>query len=831
MMKFDISSLRSEREVESKTDPKELFRLLPKKDSKYTYLREIQGQVLGQWYSARENKNHVIKMNTGSGKTVVGLLILKSSLNESYAPSVYLVPDKLLVSQVLSEAQALGIEATNDYDSMRFKTGKAVLVTTIQKLFTGKSVFKRDHQKIGSLIVDDVHACLERIESQFTMQFDEYTKQYRELSTLFMDSLRRQSTLAIGIEHRYDADIVLQVPYWSWRNNLSSVSKILTEEAGNKEVLFKFPLISRNLELCDCIISTDRVEIRPKGIPVDEITSFVNADRRIFMSATLLDDSPLISHLDVSESNIGQLIIPDEAGDIGDRMIIAPQYIQSEIDREEYDKLFLSYSKKYNVVVIVPSEKASKKWEKYTDNIFIREEIYPGIEKVKSNESGLYVIVNRYDGIDLPNDACRILVIDGIPEIKSEYEKLEEDVLQDASNTVYKRVQRIEQGMGRGIRSKADHCVVFLMGKQLVTTVYGPNMGKFSPATRAQLKLSSAILDRIDRENSSTVFEGIKDAVDYCLVRNTDWLEINNEHLVNIKYKKEPKISQDAIAYRKAYNCAIHNNPQKAVAVMESHADTYSGDDIKKGWLLQDVASYKNLFDAMSSQETLKKASRLNPRVMKPLAGIDYKKAIFADNSQGENLIRNVEKLGLDQNQFIVKMEGILNDLVFAKGTYKSFERAFKDLATFLGFVGQRPETEYDEGPDVLWAIGNGKHLIIEAKNEAVAESIAKRYCNQLLGSMQWFNTRYNGLDYKGIPVMIHRSEIVERDCNPHEEMVVINIEKLEALKENVRNFSGNFVQKGYFKNKDEIDGLFRTHGISGDAFTKNFTTPFRKTM
>ncbi len=44
-------------------------------------------------------------MNTGSGKTVVGLMILKSCLNEEKGPAVYVVPDKFLVSQVCEEAK------------------------------------------------------------------------------------------------------------------------------------------------------------------------------------------------------------------------------------------------------------------------------------------------------------------------------------------------------------------------------------------------------------------------------------------------------------------------------------------------------------------------------------------------------------------------------------------------------------------------------------------------------------------------------------------------------------------------------------------------------
>src|SRR4051812_44817729 len=82
------------------TDPQKLFQALPAKNKKYAYLRDVQGDVLGKWFGAPKQKDTVIKMNTGSGKTTVGLLLLKSSLNEGIHPAAYFAPDTYLCSQV-----------------------------------------------------------------------------------------------------------------------------------------------------------------------------------------------------------------------------------------------------------------------------------------------------------------------------------------------------------------------------------------------------------------------------------------------------------------------------------------------------------------------------------------------------------------------------------------------------------------------------------------------------------------------------------------------------------------------------------------------------------
>jgi superfamily II DNA or RNA helicase len=70
--------------------PREIFTALPnKQEGKFEYPRDVQAQVWESWFSRRDERDLVIKMNTGSGKTVVGLLILKSCLNENKGPAVY----------------------------------------------------------------------------------------------------------------------------------------------------------------------------------------------------------------------------------------------------------------------------------------------------------------------------------------------------------------------------------------------------------------------------------------------------------------------------------------------------------------------------------------------------------------------------------------------------------------------------------------------------------------------------------------------------------------------------------------------------------------------
>lgn len=214
-------------------EPRDIFMALPTKDKNYGYPRDVQTEVWKQWFAKRDEKNVIIKMNTGSGKTVVGLTILQSSLNEGKGPAVYIVPDNYLVQQVCSEAKKLGIRVAYDTfdangdridkgeDDYYFKTGKAILVANIHKLVNGKSVFgmrQNGNIQIGSIIIDDVHACLDTIEQQHTVLIPSAHPLYTQITTLF--SRHREvadSQSFLDITEKYDPRYSYLVPFWVWQ--------------------------------------------------------------------------------------------------------------------------------------------------------------------------------------------------------------------------------------------------------------------------------------------------------------------------------------------------------------------------------------------------------------------------------------------------------------------------------------------------------------------------------------------------------------------------------------------------------------------------------------
>lgn len=833
-MVLDFNKLGGGDRFDIATSPREIFVSLPnKKEDKFEYPRDVQSQVWGKWHQRREDQDIVIKMNTGSGKTIVGLVILKSCLNERKGPAVYVVPDNYLVQQVSSEARDIGIEITEDHLSPRFQSGKAILIINIQKLVNGKSVFGVGSDgikiKIGSLLIDDAHACLDTVEEQFTLTIDINNPAYTAIYKCVKESLHSQSEdKAYEIENQTYA--YMQVPFWNWQSKVSEIFRILSDayaSVNNDWLKFKWQLVKEYLKLSRCVVSSKKIEITPHFIPINVIPSIRNAQRRIFMTATLVNDTILTSHFGITDStSITQAIVPDSASDIGDRMILMPQVINPDIKDEEIKDLCKEISQRVNVVVIVPSKERAKFWKDKADLILDRENLNDGVSRLRGNQKvGLVILINRYDGVDLPKASCRLLVIDGVPNISREIDKINSVFLAESSLKQYQLIQKIEQGMGRGVRSSEDYCVVFLMGQALISQIYVDNgMQLFSPATKAQLELSDDISEQLRDKGLNE----IKEVMMYCLDRNSNWVSTSKGKLASLSYGDSCQANSLIIRQRKAFDHAyIKNFTEATQELLEAVNEVESNDKSLKGYLKQCLAEYINFYDPVEAQKTLISAVKDNPNLIKPIEGIAYHKLESPSLEQARSCVNYLQqKFTSNPNKILVSINSLLASLIFKPETANEFEESMKKLACYIGFLSQRLEQEAKNGgPDVLWSVGNQKYFVIECKNGATTERISKDYCNQLNGSGEWFLRTYDHTS-KFTPILIHPSKYFDFDASPNQNTRIIDLDKLDFLRKNIHDFFKSICSENRINERDIRERLI-TYNLTSDAFVKTYTTQY----
>ncbi len=813
-------------DITNKTiEPNKIFASLSQK--RYQYLREPQTDVLKKWFEQRDENATVIKMNTGSGKTLAGLLILESCLRENKGPCVYVVPDNYLIEQVKKEADMLGIRTTMNIDSINFETSKEILICNIYQLFNGRSKFGigKPEIEIGSIVIDDAHACIDIINQQFTITInqEDNKKLYNQIFRLFINDIRNQSqSLATKLELNEPNTIGL-VPFWNWQNKHQEAFKFIIENGDDNLKRFNLKLIEKNFELCRCVVGSSKIEITPHVIPIQEFVSFENTKRKIFMTATLVDDSILSTHFNIDEKYLNKPITPNMVNDIGERLIFAPQIIDPKITTKDIQGMLKNLVNKLgcNISIISPSFQKSNAWECIATKMADKDNIIECTNELrdKKSNSNIVVFTNRYDGIDLPGDACRILVIDGLPKAQRLIDQINESYLQgDDYRILNQKIQKIEQGMGRGIRSNTDYCVVLLLEPDLAK-VAAKHKHKFSEATKQQFELSEEVME--DCKNIGD----IQTTIVQVLQRDKDWIQAHNNRILNVEFKVN-SLNIFSIELRKAYNFAINKNYKAAQEILENYINKLpQNNKIFIGYAKQILAEYTNFIDRNKAQEILKSACNLNNQILKPINGIEYSK-ISQQKNQVDNIANHISDFA-DTNDLIIEIEEILSHLVFTKDTYDKFEDSIKRIGTLLGFYSQRPDKEYKCGPDNFWAVDN-KYFIIECKNGAVTNTIPKSDIEQISSSVSWFNQTYHIKDTNScFSILIHPSSKISQDAFSNEKIRVMTEANLQNFKKNITEFFKAIKDKS--SDNRAIGKQLKNYKLEPNLIIESYTEDYKK--
>ncbi len=534
------------RAAERPTNPVEIYERLDRL-SDTGPLRPAQEYVLTEWdTNRRADRDLIVKLHTGQGKTLVGLLMLRSRLNEVTGPALYLSPNKFLVNQICLQARRFGIAITNgnEVDDLppAFLSGQQIYICTVQKLFNGLTKFglKASSHPLGTVLMDDCHACIDSIKDACSISLKAGTQSYTALLTLFTRDLRDQGagTFSDIVAGEYEA--ILPVPYWAWIDRRDEVTEILSKHRQDDGIKFVWPVLKDMLDKCCCVISGTGLEITPHIPPLHQFGSYHNAKHRIFMSATVTDDSFLVKGLRLSADTITKPVIYPKEKWFGEKMILIPTLIDGETGRDKIVERFAKPREKrsFGVVGLCPSKKAAELWRKAGAEVAEAGTITDHILGLLNGHYDKAVcVVNRYDGIDLPDNHCRILILDSKPFSGGLIDRYNESCRPGSKVTAQRTARMIEQGIGRAVRGEKDYCAVILVGGDLVRAVQRGDVKKFySSQTRKQIEIGIEIANLSEEEVKHGI-SGIDIAVESVkklLNRDSGWKDYYSDRMASV---------------------------------------------------------------------------------------------------------------------------------------------------------------------------------------------------------------------------------------------------------------------------------------------------------
>ena len=838
---IDFTKKLGTKEVSKKINPIEIYDTLDRR-SETGPLRPAQRSILEKWYQdSTDKRDLVIKLHTGEGKTLIGLLILQSKLNKGEGPCLYICPNIYLVQQVCEEAQKFGINYCVIPNSNEipddFLSGKKILITHAHKVFNGMSVFGLNNQytKVGTVILDDSHACIDVIKDAFSIQIEKTKNErlYNSILSLFEDDLRDQGEGSFIDIQTENYDTLMAVPYWSWYDKKTEVLKLLSSNLEDAQVKYTWPLLKDSIDNYSCYITGNKIELCPYRTDIDVFSSFSKSKNRILMSATTQEDSFFVKGLDFSVEAVEMPLKNDQQKWSGEKMIILPSLIDDECDRDLIVTKFSQMkTQRFGIVAIVPSTKKAAQYQNLGATVANKKDIFDQIKKLKKGEfENVVVINNRYDGIDLPDESCRVLIIDSMPYFEDLSDRYEERCRPNSEVINKKLAQKIEQGIGRGVRGEKDYCALLIIGADIIKFMRSVATNKyFSAQTKKQIELGLSIAEmaREDQEENVEPIKIVVSLIKQSLNRDEGWKAYYTSEMDGIQEIPIDKTIYEKLSLERKIE-QLYYNGEVIIAcdAMQKFIDESCDDPLEKGWYLQQLARYTYIYQKDHSNTLQIAAFKMNKQLLKPKEGIEYTKVSYINENRLNRIKTFINKFK-DFDELQLEVNAILDNLSFGIESDK-FEEALQSVGEFLGFISQRPDKEIRKGPDNLWCGVDDQYLIFECKNEVDDNrgEINKHEAGQMNSHCAWFEEEY-GTNARVQRFLIIPTKNLSYYGNFTHDVKIIRKGKLRDLRKNIKGFVRELSPFVLSDISDEsLQRFLKTHKLELMDLKQEYSEPY----
>ena len=784
-MTFDFSSVKPAVYDELPISPIDIFYSATVNDTNINDLWLGQGDALREWHTNRVFKDIAVILNTGAGKTLVGLLIAQSLVNETRRPVVYACSSIQLVEQTAAKAAGYGLPVTTYYRGKFSQDGlyqraAAPCITTYQALFNGRSRFISDD--LAAVIFDDAHTVENILRDQFSLRIDrdELPTTYNDISGLFQsyyNTIGLASTYEEMLSKNYYSHLF--VPPFEVKRNITAIRKVMLDSGLHNvnSTKFSWEHIRDHEDLCCLLISGNDIIFTPPIVPVQTLPYFDDTVRRVYLSATLKAPDSFVRTFGRTPEHF---VAPETTAGECERLVLFPSEIPNIEDELTATKELID---KHKTLILVPSFFRGEQW---TDVASLPgREAVPGavVQFRQADPPDKMVLAARYDGIDLPGATCRMMVLDGLPTGTGPLEKFQYERLNMHNSFRSLLSSRIVQSFGRISRGLSDFGVVMITGDNLVDWLMKPHNRSLLPDfMQKQIAIGIGV-----SENSSEI-ERMRMATAACLNRNSDWAQFYSNNMRELETETVPLDLKAGLTIAKAEAefgiaywqrdfpsaaKAINNVLQKAFDFSPSTGAWLS---VWLGYSLEMTGEYDLAHDFYRKAH----ATQLNlpaPRNSSQTYGTQMPDQILRVAAQ-MHMAGAASSLVQIPKTIVPDLRRLDGD-----GSNRQVEEALRCLGQYLGFDPSRPDNEFKAGPDVLWIDEKGSAYCMEVKSDKEGTSFYnKDDIGQMHNHIQWVKTNHNPSTI--IPVFIGPIMPATNSSSPSPDMTVIELHEFEDLGE-----------------------------------------------
>lgn len=747
-------------------DAETLFGELPRRRDGVGALWSHQVDQLRSYQASHVDSPDVaLELPTGSGKTLVGLLIAEWRRRSRQQRVVYACPTRQLALQVVAAGERQGIElhafvdSHNDWDPRHlsaYTRAQAIAVTTYSHIFNVNS-YLADSK---TLVFDDAHAAEGYVTDAWALEIRHNHAAYNLLFDALAPSLDPQliaRMIGAGEDTATWPEVRL-VPISSIHSRLAEIDSVLSTSLRKwSNEYFHFQMLRENLSSCLFYVSRGSWYIRPMIPPTFNHGPYVDPEQRVYLSATLGEAGelerafgrPQVARIpsppawERTGSGRRFFVFPDlgqfdPASDTVRVQPTVPDQLSGLAELDQPDLLTRLADLAGKRLILTQRDAAA---EAIADELQIpAQERYEAsdttVDAFKAAARGTLLAANRYDGMDLADESCRFLIMADVPKASHLQDRFLSSKLR-ASEVLAERIRtRIVQGAGRCTRGPQDWAVVVVAGDALLRYFSDPDNTRSMPVElQAEIEFGLAASD--------SSFSNVVALTRSGLLQDEDWrthaepsLTDGRARAVRTPQPLSPELQASAprevAAWRSAWLGEWEAAGRAAVEVLEGL--TASGSRsyralwayFASAWF--DQAAEDGVPGARErSGELLQIAHRAAVgsvwlREIQPLPA-----AVSAPDTTDQSAIARAIVLRDDvfrsSTTFSRRAQTMLDQLAQDEAT--QYERGLVELGTLLGAKSFKPDGHGKT--DAAW-IWDDLWLTVEAKSEQTADRLSMDY-------------------------------------------------------------------------------------------------------
>lgn len=770
-------------------DPIQIFESLTLRGS----IKDIWGSqkdALKDWHDHREVSDTQFDMTTGGGKTLVGLLAAQSLVNETKGKVLFVCPNNQLVEQAALRATECGIAVATYKDgtwSNRdvLDEARGVCITNYHALFHPWSKFAQ--MDLAGVVFDDAHVAGNTIRSQFTLRLPRDHAAFKPLCALFSTYFSRA-----GLTHQLSEAMtgswraLLFVPMFEvWPAAQKMASILLESKVAEGDTKYRWEYLKDHLDRCVVLISGMGIEIAPPVLPLHRMAYFKSNVRRIYLTATVPSPAEFIRAFGVAQAR--RIQPGGKAGDAQRQFL----FMQGDGDAQREQARKLVEARK--ACIITPSGRATKPWEDF-GKVFDGDVGHAEIERFsQSKDPEKLILVARYDGVDLPGDACRILILDRVPAGESLYDRFIDETLLIEPFRRMRTATRIMQSIGRIFRSNTDHGAVLVCGSDLQQWLIDPkNQAYLPPLIQRQVQLGAELRKGVD--DGRIKFDALLAGV---LSGSPEWDRIYKTSIEDFDVTAAPVpppwLAEVAAREQAAYRSLWEGDFPGAAASYGTLADYATPFEPRlaawfRHWEGRCLERQKDHAGALRAYTD---AANVRSELGRPKVTADAGVVSAAAPVPGRQAERIASLFDKKRAKIISQLTDIQARLISGPNT-KPAEAATHELGELLGLSSTRPDTPSEDktGPDVLWRYpekAEGVALELKTDKKPGSKYTKKEDIGQFQDHVNYLGRKYPEEEFR--LRIVGPSLPVSTESNPPEDLRITEVDQFRTLAERTETF------------------------------------------